>query len=331
MEEIKTKRINGYLDLDSYFFKKLGRKYTKLEDLYINGLIDYEPRSSGNTFWILSSNNHNKLALYKENNYQSGSYAELISEEIANVLKIPVAHYDLATFNGKEGVVSYNFDKENNYLSGFDIIADFYEKNLEDDKERSELYGIDYYKDTIDDVSDKLNNLENVWSILEERLKGQPRKQYIVSSIINGLVGKLIFDILTVNIDGHSENWGIIENKLSPLFDNSRILNMHRDIFKDKANLEDKRLLLSIDNSNIRKPLEVLDCFLKISSEEYKNMIIDKVNKLENNIDLIPTIIEKRTEHEMPREIKEYFLTTMHSHLDKVNEVINKSNKGTKK
>ncbi len=331
MKEVKTERINGYLDLDSYFFKKLGRKYTDLEDLYINGLIDYEPRSPGNTFWILSSNNHNKLALYKENNYQSGSYAELIAEEIANILEFPCAHYDLATFNSQSGVISYNFDKKNKYLSGFDIIADFYEKNLENDMEKSELYGINYYNDTIDDVSDKLNNLEDIWFILDESLKGHPDKPYIVSNIVNGLVNKLIFDVLTVNIDGHSENWGIIGTKASPLFDNSHILNLHRDISEKKSNLQDKPLAFVVDNSTIKKTLEVLEHFLKISSSEYKDMVIDKVNKLENNIDFIPAIIEKRTEHEMPSGIKEYFLTTMHSHLDKVNEVINKSNKGTKK
>lgn len=331
MKEIKTNRINGYLDLNSYFFKRLGRNYLNINDLYENNLIEYEICSTSNGFWVLSPNNYSKWFLYKVNSYQSGSYAELIAEEIANILEIPCAHYDLATFNGQYGVISYNFNKKNKYLSGFDIIADFYEKNLEDCEEKSGLYGVDYFNDTIDDVTNNLNNLEDIWSILEERLNGHPDKQYIVSNILNGLVNKLLFDILTVNIDGHSENWGIIGNNVSPLFDNSRILNMHQDMDKIDMNLENKILLFTVDNSNKKRPLDVLERFLKISSSEYKDIVIDKVNKLENNIDLIPTIIEKRTEHEMPNNIKYYFLTTMHSHLDKVNEVINKNNKVTKK
>lgn len=336
MEEIKTNRVNGYLDLDNYFINKLNRDYIDEEDLFVNGLIELEMSGVSNKFWILSSEGE-KIALFKEQAlYSDESYAELFAEEIAIVLNIPTAHYDLAKFNGNKGVISYNFIKQyNEYYSGFDIVSDFYEQKLENDEELSKLYNIDYYNDTIDDVVDKLNNLEDVWFILEERFKNNPSKQYIVKDIVNGLVNRLIFDILTINIDRHVDNWAIIDDTTAPLFDNSRILNMHKNVLTENLSndvtLEDKELLFTVDNEHIRKPLEVLEHFLKISSSEYKDMVIDKVNNLQQNIEIIPEKIESRTENEMPKYLKTYFINSMHEHLGKVNEVIYKDSKGTKK
>ena len=65
MEEIKIDRFRGYLELDSYFIEKLGREFIDLEDLFINGLIDYEPDGISDKFWILSSDG-DRVALYKK-------------------------------------------------------------------------------------------------------------------------------------------------------------------------------------------------------------------------------------------------------------------------
>lgn len=341
IQEIDTKRVNGWLDLDSYFVNRLGRNFTDREDLFNERLIDIENGGRSNKFWILSEDKE-KIALFKEQLSVDSdeSYAELISEEISKILGMPTAHYDLATFNGEKGVISYNFiKKEDSYYSGFDIITDFYEQKLENNSELSELYGIDYYRNDIDDVLDKLNNLEDVWIILEEKYKGFHDKERIVSRIVNGLVDKLIFDILTVNVDDHCDNWGELDSLedgriLAPQFDNARIINLHKNIFIEKTNsketLQDKELVFTVDNSKIRKPLEVLDHFLKVSSSEYTDLVIRKVNTLKDNIDNVPSRIENRTEFPMPRYLKEYFTTTMHDHLDKVEEVIYKKGKGSK-
>ena len=79
---------------------------------------------------------------------------------------------------------------------------------------------------------------------------------------------------------------------------------------------------LTVDNSSVRKPLDVLKRFLDISSSEYRDLVIDKVNKLQEGIDSIPEIIEKRTEYPMPSYLKGYFVSTVNDHLQKVNEVI---------
>ena len=333
IEEIKTRRIEGYLDLDSYFIRRIGRPPEDEEDLFANGLIDVENSGRSDKFWILDEQG-NRIALFKEPINPQGDelYAELISEEVSKILGIPTAHYDLAIFNGRKGVISYNFVGEyDSYESGFDIIMDFYEKRLEEDGQLSELYGINNKKDTIDDVSSKLNNLEDVWCILEERYKDHPYKQLIVSKIVNGLVNKLIFDILMVNVDDHCDNWGELDmlsegKNLAPQFDNSRIINLHNNIlterFVSKDTIEDKELIFTVDNNGIKKPLEVLSHFLKISSSEYTDLVREKVVALQDHIYEIPLIIEKRTNHPMPNYLTRYFTTTMPEHLNKVSEIV---------
>ena len=341
IKEIETGRVRGYLDLDSYFEQRLGREFIDNEDLFANGLIDLEQGGRTSLFWILDEEG-NKLALFKEPLNYDGyeGYGELISEEVSKLFGMPTAHYDLASYRGIKGILSYNFLKEyDSYYSGFDVLADFYEQKLQKDKELSELYGIDYYKDDLDSATDKLNNLEDIWGILEDKYKDYPDKQYIVKRIMDGLVDKLVFDILMINEDDHCSNWGQVDDLekgkvLAPQFDNSSILNLYKNIYTEKfasgKDIEDKELRLTVDNKGITKPLEVLSQFLGVSDSEYTDLVRDRVNILKENVEKIPTIIELRTEHEMPDYVKRYFITTMNTHLDKVSEVVETKGKSVK-
>lgn len=333
MGELSLKRRNGWLYLDDHFRKNLGRDFLDLEDLIINGLIELEPTGRSEKFWILSNDGSEKIALFKEQAPDSNeAYAELFAEEIAKILGMRAAHYDLAMFDGKKGVISYNFLNEyDSFYAGFDMIADFYEEKLVDDERLSSLYDIDYEKDSIEDAVKKLNNLEDIWLILENKFIGNNRQAQMVSTIMDGLVDKIIFDIITINVDDHSDNWAVVDSieegkTISHQYDSARIMNLHNNILmtffnRDKI-LEDKELSLTVDNTENRKPLEVLRRFLDISSSGYRDRVIGKVNILQENIDIIPALIEQRTEHNMPEYLKNYFTSTMHNHLDKINEVI---------
>ena len=340
IEEIDAQRINGWLDLDSYFIKRLGRPFEDQEDLENNGLIATDNRGVYSKFWILDEEG-NKIALFKTQDFGSDeAYAELFSEEVAKILGMPAAHYDLAKFDREEGVISYNFIKEfDTYYPGFDVIAEFYENNLEGNEELNKLYGIDYYNDDLDKVTDKLNNLEDIWIILERKYKKHADRKYIVSKIMNGMVDKLIFDILMVNVDDHCDNWGIFDEieegrMASPQFDNSHVLNLQKNILTEHfvfdQTIEDKELRFTVDNTGAKKPLEVLKYFLDISSSEFTDLVRDKVNTLKEHVDEIPIIIETRTKQDMPDYLKEYFISTMHDHLDKVSDIVDSKSKGTK-
>jgi len=335
MEKIKTNRINGCLNLNTYFNKRLKRKFTDIEELYIKGLIEYEPTGINDKFWILSEKG-DKIALYKVDAPNTDeSYVELLVEEIAHIMDIPTAHYDLAMFNGKKGVISYSFLKDGiSHLSGFDIIDSFYSDKLQLDEQLSSLYNIDYNNDSIDEVCYKLNNLQDIWTILEDRFQDNPNKAKIVKSIMDGFVNKLILDVVVVGVDSHCDNWEIIDEKyLAPVFDNSRALGMHTKFKNSKVNenmkIQDSELLFTVDEEKITKPLEILDYFLKISSSEYKDVFIEKVNKLKDNFKSIPLKIEERTNYPMPNYLKDHFINELGEHLEKINEVVN--NKGTQK
>ena len=336
MDEIVVKRQKGFLDLNEYFNNVLGINVCRhdLQTLYEKGLIEVETTGLSDKFWIIDPITTRKIALFKEQSNLYTCYSELFSEEIAKILDFETAHYDLAVFNGYQGVISYNFLKnEENYLSGFDVLNEYFEEKIFMDQKMASMYNIDLDNDTIDEAFDKLNNLDSIWSIIEEKYKDDPHKRQIVFNIMDKVVDKLMFDILTVNVDDHSDNWALIDNRLAPLFDNERIINMHnkeKNEERVKKGLNDKELLMTVDGSGINKPLEVLKYFLKISSSEYKERFENKLNKLETNLEYIPINIEKRTMCEIPDAVKTYFLSTMYEHLTNVNMILNDTNKGSK-
>lgn len=326
MQEIK--RINGYLSLDNYFSNKLGKKYFTDKELIESGLVEFD---YSDRFWILSDKG-TKIALFKEqNNSYDEAYVELFAEEIAKIIGIKTAHYDLAIFRGRKGVISYNFINENDsYYSGYEIISKFVEETLEDNLELSDLYGVDSEEDPIY-ACEQLNNLEDIWAILEIIYKDNPNKEQIVFRIVDGLVDKLIFDIIAGNLDDHAENWGILNDNLAPVFDNGKILNIHSNLFLkdyfDSSSLENVNLRFTVDSSDCKKALEVLKYFLNISSSEYKDRIINKINVLKQNMEYIPNIIEKRTEQVMPDYLKQYFITTTLVNIDNIDEIVNNKTK----
>lgn len=324
MEKIETSRSFGYLDLNAYFAQKLKTSLFTLEDLYENGLIEFVNEGINDKFWILSKEGE-FLALFKSQLDFSQPYAELMAEEICKILEIRTAHYDLATFNGEKGVISYNiFEDTYSYDSGFDMISTFYEDRLLNHEDKSKLYGIDDDRDSIEEVLTRLNNLDGVWAILEEEYKGYPNKQRIISTIVAQLVNVLLFDILTINVDRHCDNWGIVnEKRLAPIFDNERCLGL----YKKRKDLQDKVLLFTVDDSGFDKPAEALSHFLDISSSEYKDRVAEKITLLQDKMDDIPSIIEQRTAYPMPEDIKNNFLTTMHVHLEKMSHIVEEKNK----
>lgn len=336
IDEIKVSRINGRLDLDEYFRKRGVDNYKDLEDLERLGIIEPEISGICDKFWILSSDNDRRIALFKVSEANSyADYAELFAEEIAKIMEIKTAHYDLATFDRMMGVISYNFlDEYDTIYHGTDLILDYYEEKIEDNDEYLEMYGLTT-KDTIDDVCSKLNNLEDIWSILEYKYKDYNNKNTIIKRVMDGLVNKLIFDVLTANTDDHTENWGIVDTAdgkyIAPMYDNSRILNLHNNVAVDvslkKNNIENKTLYLTVDESSVEKPLEVLDKFLKISSSDYVDLVKEKITLLQEHVYEVPNMVENRINYQISDFLKKYFNKTMSEHLSKASEVVDKYDK----
>lgn len=333
MEEIKASRINGRLDLDEYFSQRGVPNCVDLEELASKGLIEPEISGICDKFWILSSDNNERIALFKVSEANSyADYAELLAEEMAKVMEIKTAHYDLATFNGMNGVISYNFlDEYDSIYHGTDIILDYYDEKIEDSAELLSMYGLTS-KDLIDDVCLKLNNLEDIWSIIEHKYKDYNNKSGIVKRVMDGLVDKLIFDVLTNNVDDHSENWGIIDTDsgkyLAPMYDNSRVLGLYKNVVVEKAlrqkQDEEPPLYLTVDNSSDKYPAEVLDKFLRISSSEYVDLVKEKISLLQEHVCEIPEMVEARTGVQMSDFLKRYFNESIANNLETASTIVDK-------
>lgn len=333
MEEIKASRINGRLDLDEYFSQRGAKNCVDLEELANQGLIEPEISGICDKFWILSSDNNERIALFKVSEANSyADYAELLAEEMAKVMEIKTAHYDLATFNGMNGVISYNFlDEYDSIYHGTDIILDYYDEKIEDSAELLSMYGLTS-KDLIDDVCLKLNNLEDIWSIIEHKYKDYNNKSGIVKRVMDGLVDKLIFDVLTNNVDDHSENWGIIDTDsgkyLAPMYDNSRVLGLYKNVVVEKAlrqkQDEEPPLYLTVDNSSDKYPAEVLDKFLRISSSEYVDLVKEKISLLQEHVCEIPEMVEARTGVQMSDFLKRYFNESIANNLETASTIVDK-------
>ena len=373
---------------------------------------DYEPTGARKKFWL-----NNFSYMYKEifqNSYED--YAELIAEEIAKVFGIEMANYDLASHEGKNGVITKNFvdDEKEEFITGTSIIQHVYHSYILPIKDACEKYnelmeGInvknllledkknilkeiskifnkcninqEYYRkitdiDSYENFSDKdannllelyenifselnimydfefekgqndelkVNNLFDLWSIIENYLKLEGYDHKKSSNLIKGLATIFMYDILTLQGDRHSENWGIIINhetgevRLAPIFDNSNIFNLNRikalksilqniDAFNEINNKNPNKtqrtydrltnqiyhpsiLLKVMDGSN--KALCQLEKFIEVSDEEFIQSFINKLELLENEIYDIFKRVEEKTKTEMPEEIKKVVIDTI--------------------
>lgn len=101
-----------------------------INDALEKGLIVYnEPEVHGarkNKFWF-----NNYTWMYKEvdNDYNTyEEYAEIICYELSKLLNIKSAEYDLATYNGKKGVITKSVTKDNEKLiHGTELLNEVYE------------------------------------------------------------------------------------------------------------------------------------------------------------------------------------------------------------
>lgn len=161
-----------------------------------------EPLGTKEKFWI-----KNKEFLFKigrENTLENCS--EKIAYEIAKLIDLPTAEYDLAIYtNGmqKQGVASTNFLKERYFI----LANEFLGNRVGYEKEKK--YKLKEY--TLDVALQLVLVIQRV------------RKNQ--KDILQNFVGYLVFDFLIGNQDRHHENWRFIINKngltLAPSFDHA--------------------------------------------------------------------------------------------------------------
>lgn len=144
------------------------------------------------------------LFKFKKDKYTTDHVSECIAYDIAKLIHIPCAKFELGVYNGREGSFSYNItqNKGQILIEGINFISAEYPQY--DAEQFMDLYSGEHYSiEMIKKVMGKYSNFTHFLFIP-------------------------IFDYLIGNSDRHQSNWAILfdgnKNDFSPLYDNSSSL-----------------------------------------------------------------------------------------------------------
>ncbi len=156
-------------------------------------------------FWYRTE--EDKRVLFKEGRPGTGeNWAEKACCEIACLLGLPHAEYDLATYNNKQGVASPSFvPKDGRLILGNELL--------------SKVFASDHY-DPDAKYRDSQHALRRVAAVLLRKTVGMPLGWFCPPEIRNAFgvfSGYLLLDALAGNQDRHHENWGLIFTPEPPL------------------------------------------------------------------------------------------------------------------
>lgn len=171
-------------------------------------------------FWY--SDDNNKLTLFKEGRPETGeNWAEKIACELATLIEIPHAHYELATYKEKKGVICKSLVEPPGarLIHGNELLAKFSTGHEDSEmfKQRKEEHTIgrvlSYFKATNKTIYPP---------------HAHPTEEYL-STALDFFIGYLMFDAWIANQDRHSENWGLIKHidgnsYLAPSYDHGSSL-----------------------------------------------------------------------------------------------------------
>ncbi|MBA3991922.1 MAG: HipA-like protein [Cyanobacteria bacterium DS2.3.42] len=202
---------------------------------------EVEPMGTKSKFWL----DHEQLGrcLFKTTRPGTGEdWAEKISAELANLIGLPHARYELAKFEGERGVLSLSFaPKGTELVPGNEFMVETdpgYPKKANRTQYRTPEHVLGRVLDTL--------SSKNILPPAEWRTTAE------MVSAADVFVGYLLFDAWIGNGDRHDENWGILlrrsageatqfDRYLAPTFDHASSLG---------RNESDDRRLLRIESND---------------------------------------------------------------------------------
>ncbi len=329
---------NEVFRLDEYLLKTYGYTFTDFNDLAKQDFVEFEGIGANSLFWITING---QKYLFKKIESGFGEYTwigELLSKKIADLLGIPCAEYTICRLNDCYGILSKKFTLENETLIlGAQIIQEVLNKypylkdktkTVLDDEDFINLYNVPdaiikmplEYK--FEYLHNNLNNLEQLWSIIEMYLNIHNLDIDYQRPIMEYLTQLFMFDVLTLQTDRHMGNWSIIliKNKdgslslrTSDVFDNATSFNLWRygerrskfyGVLDSIVNYPDNKkakegftnflyldkLLLTPSEDAIRNAkkkkrepaTKLVEYFLKVSDSTYVNLFNEYFQKVKN-------------------------------------------------
>ncbi|MEF1288455.1 hypothetical protein [Vibrio sp. M260118] len=191
----------------------------------------YTDQSNGREYLFKSIHTEDKLANPVVRHGED--WAEKIACELATLLGIPHANYDLAVNGEERGIRSENFISEgDSMVFGNQLIEHVVLSVLQQQLEKGQ----------------RSQTIDRVFVILDLLIVNPPRGWEETESIKTAadvFVGYIMFDAWISNQDRHNENWAMITDKggkkfLAPSFDHAASLGRNENDDKRKARLETK-------------------------------------------------------------------------------------------
>lgn len=209
-------------------------------------------------FWYLDA--QRRRILFKEGRPGTGeNWAEKIAAELAELLGIPHAQYDLAEWNGRDGIISPSLVmKGDRLIHGNELIEGKVTVAPEDENLR-------FYAQRSHIASRAFQLLKKHAKIIAPPQMYSPLNG--VDSAMGVFVGYLLFDAWIANQDRHSENWGVVSS------DGSLFLSASYDHGSGLArNLTDDRRKMMLTTKDRGSSLEAFTA--KARSAFYPNAAV---------------------------------------------------------
>lgn len=279
---------------------------------------EYEGASEGSgrseKIWLMNPDtNQTGLFKYKKDKTTTDHLSECIAYDLAKLVNIPCAKFEVGAYKEREGSMSYNIIEREDMA----LIEGIYCINLAYDSFDAECL--------IDIKTGDKYSLEMIRKALEP------------FGVFDDFLCIPVFDYLIGNTDRHQSNWALIlENsicQLSPLYDNSSSLcayvkNTNVDSYLGKDLLLWKSLvdtksksLIRISNNDKRQPthLEVLTT-LRYNYYKQTKSIVGKIERVMTEA-AICDILNKYEEEILPTKRKELIKRFLLSKIQLMKEV----------
>ena len=236
----------------------------------------------------------------KRNQNSENIFSEFLIYELANKVGIDVVKP--YCFSNKDKVIVTKDFKEEGYnsIGGKDILIDYLEYLI-----ANKLIDDNIKKISKEEVLSSMNNLSVIFNALEYHLKSKYNKidNEVLNNLMNELVKRFSFDIITMQSDRGYRNWEVLENdnikdfRFSPLYDNEYAFSSFNEIsymnsvtsdiiktnYKDKNNKTIKDILVEFLTTSSS---EFVSIFINLFNKLDKSSILDSIEELKKNTDL---------------------------------------------
>lgn len=231
----------------------------------------------------------------KEHMRYGEDWAEKIACELAKLLRLPYADYELATYKGYRGVISTKF--------------------ISDDKGEQLTLGNELLRPFVggsDDDNPNLQYIDDVYEVMTKTIKHKPigfKSDINIKTASEFFLGYLMFDVLISNQDRHNENWGCVvtlkgKKHLAPSYDHGASLARNESDETRKRRLESKDIGQKIEtyvkrakshfqDKESKNRIKLIECFKLYAEKEpnAKKAWLNRLNQISD--DDIYAIIQK--------------------------------------